>query len=72
MVVALVCELKSAAALFMYDGPSVKEKINLDLFSLPFIGRENKLGFIVTPVYWGEKINLNSFSIPFIREIKEI
>ena len=57
-----------------YDGPSGNEKINLDLFSLPFIGertyikihfhsrllvRENKFKFIFTPVYWEKKINSN-------------
>ena len=43
-----------------YDGPSVKEKINSSLFSLPFIGERKK------------KINLNLFSLPFIRERKWI
>ena len=48
---------------YIYDGPSVKEKINLDLFSLLFIGARK-----FTPVYWGVKINLNLFSLPFIGE----
>ena len=53
-----------------YDGPSVKERINLNLFSLPFIGErkyvwiyfhsrllggENIFEFIFTHVYWGRK-----------------
>ena len=41
-----------------YDGPSVKEKINSSLSSLPFIGERK------------EKVNLNLFSLPFIGERK--
>ena len=55
-------------ALTLYDGPSVKEKNNFNLFSLPFIRRENRFKYFFTPVYWGEKINLNLFSLPFIGE----
>ena len=40
-----------------YDGSSVKEKIYLNLFSLPFIREKNKFKYIFTPVYWGEKID---------------
>ena len=62
--------------------------MNLNLFSLPFIGvrkyisrylhsrllgRENKFKYSVfTSVYWGEKIYLNLFSHPFIGERKHI
>ena len=48
----------------------MKERINLNLFSLPFIGGENIFEFIFTPVYWGEKIYLNLFSLPFVGERK--
>ena len=37
-----------------YDGPSVNEKVNSNLFSLPFIGEA--------------KMNLNAFSLPVIGE----
>ena len=72
---------------WMYDGPSVKERINLNLFSLPFIGEwtyiwiyfhsrllggENIFEFIFTPVYCGEKTYLNLFSLPFVGERKYI
>ena len=45
----------------LYDGPSVTEKINLNLFSLPFIGQRKEIKIIFTPVYWAEKIDLNTF-----------
>ena len=59
------------------------EKINLNIFSLPFIGErkyiliffhhrnfggENIFKFIITTIFLGEKINLNLFSLPFIGE----
>ena len=52
----------------IYDGLSMKERINMNLFSLPFIGKrkyisiyfhsrllvgENIFEFIFNPVYWG-------------------
>ena len=51
----LSSEIVVLVALTLYDGPSVKEKNNLNLFSLPFIRRE---------------IDLNIFSLPFIGERK--
>ena len=58
----LAC-VNNVAIMIQYDGPSVKEKINLSLFSFPFIGeRKYIFEFIFTPVYWGVKNNNFIFS----------
>ena len=42
------------------------EKINLNIFSLPFFGgKENIFKFIFTTIFLGEKIYLNLFSSPY-------
>ena len=54
----------------MYDGPSVKEKINLSLFSLPNKREWNKIEYIFSPQKTGVKINSNVFSLANKREWK--
>ena len=67
-----LCVATLQQLIYLYDGPSVKEKIFKYFFHHHILGGENIFKYIFTTVFWGEEIYSNLFSPPYFGGRKEI